>query len=149
VRAVVQRVIRGAVRVGGETVGEIDQGLVVLLGVGRDDTPEDAAYLAEKIVHLRVFADDEGKLNRSVLEVGGKVLLVSQFTLYGDCRRGRRPGFSAAAAPERAQFLYGEVARRLAALGVEVAEGQFREHMQVEIVNDGPVTLLLDSHKTF
>ncbi len=148
-RAVVQRVIRGAVRVGGETVGEIDQGLVVLLGVGRDDTPEDAAYLAEKIVHLRVFADDEGKLNRSVLEVGGKVLLVSQFTLYGDCRRGRRPGFSAAAAPERAQFLYGEVARRLAALGVEVAEGQFREHMQVEIVNDGPVTLLLDSHKTF
>jgi D-tyrosyl-tRNA(Tyr) deacylase len=142
-------VIRGAVRVGGETVGEIDQGLVVLLGVGRDDTPEDAAYLAEKIVHLRVFADDEGKLNRSVLEVGGKVLLVSQFTLYGDCRRGRRPGFSAAAAPERAQFLYGEVARRLAALGVEVAEGQFREHMQVEIVNDGPVTLLLDSHKTF
>jgi D-tyrosyl-tRNA(Tyr) deacylase len=88
-------------------------------------------------------------LNRSVLEVGGKVLLVSQFTLYGDCRRGRRPGFSAAAAPERAQFLYGEVARRLAALGVEVAEGQFREHMQVEIVNDGPVTLLLDSHKTF
>jgi D-tyrosyl-tRNA(Tyr) deacylase len=148
-RAVVQRVTRGAVRVGPETVGEIGRGFVVLLGVGQDDTAEDAAYLAEKIAHLRVFEDSTGKMNRSVLEVDGSVLVVSQFTLFGDCRKGRRPGFSTAAGPDRARELYVEVVRRLEALGLPVAQGQFREHMQVEIVNDGPVTLLLDSKKLF
>ena len=148
-RAVVQRAARGMVRVGPETVGEIGRGLVVLVGVAREDTPDDAAYLAEKIAHLRIFEDDDGKMNRSVLEIGGAVLAVSQFTLLGDCRRGRRPGFAAAAAPERARFLYGELVRRLAAFGIPVAEGRFQEHMQVEMVNDGPVTILLDSRRLF
>jgi len=149
VRAVVQRVSRGVVTVGEETVGEIGHGFVVLLGVGREDTPDDAAYLAEKIANLRVFADENGKLNRSVLENGGSVLVVSQFTLFGDCRKGRRPGFSAAAPPERAVELYAEFVRRLAALGVPTAQGRFQEHMEVLIVNDGPVTLILDSRKLF
>ncbi|MBE0466374.1 MAG: D-tyrosyl-tRNA(Tyr) deacylase [Candidatus Desulforudis sp.] len=148
-RAVVQRAARGAVMVGPETVGEIGRGLVVLVGVAQDDVPDDAAYLAEKIANLRVFEDNNGKMNRSVLETGGSVLLVSQFTLYGDCRKGRRPGFSSAARPDRARELYGEVVRRLEALGVPVAEGRFQEHMRVEIINDGPVTLLLDSKKLF
>jgi D-tyrosyl-tRNA(Tyr) deacylase len=149
VRAVVQRVSRGAVAVAGETVGEIGRGFVVLLGVGREDTPDDAAYLAERIANLRIFADENGKLNRSLLENGGGVLAVSQFTLFGDCRKGRRPGFSAAAPPERAAFLYAEFVRRMAALGVPTAQGRFQEHMEVLIVNDGPVTLLLDSRKLF
>jgi D-tyrosyl-tRNA(Tyr) deacylase len=148
-RAVVQRVTRGAVKVGSETVGEIGRGFVVLLGVGREDTSEDASYLAEKIVQLRVFEDESGRMNRSVLEYAGAVLVVSQFTLFGDCRKGRRPGFSMAAPPDRAQVLYAELVRRLESLGVSVAQGRFREHMQVEIVNDGPVTLLLDSKKLF
>lgn len=148
-RAVVQRVTRGAVKVGSETVGEIGRGFVVLLGVGREDTSEDVSYLAEKIAQLRVFEDESGRMNRSVLEHAGAVLVVSQFTLFGDCRKGRRPGFSMAAPPDRAQVLYAELVRRLESLGVSVAQGRFREHMQVEIVNDGPVTLLLDSKKLF
>lgn len=148
-RAVVQRAARGSVRAGGETVAEIGPGVVVLLGVGRDDGPEDAVYLGGKIANLRIFEDGEGKLNRSLLDVGGSALVVSQFTLYGDCRQGRRPGFSDAAPAERGRDLYQLFASGLAGLGVNVATGVFQAHMQVEIVNDGPVTLLLDSKKNF
>lgn len=146
-RAVVQRVVRGAVQVGGQPYASIGPGLVVLLGVKKDDTVADAAYLAEKIAHLRIFDDREGKLNRSVLDVGGTVLVVSQFTLYGDCRRGRRPSFSEAAPPAVAEPLYRRFIEELRARGVLTAEGQFQARMLVEIANDGPVTLILDSEK--
>ena len=148
-RAVVQRVRRGSVTVGEEVVGKIGPGLVVLLGVGRGDTVEDARYLADKIVQLRIFDDDQGKMNRSLQEVGGEILAVSQFTLFGDCRKGRRPGYSDAAPPEEARELYETFVQRLACQGLQVATGRFQEHMQVEIINDGPVTLLLDSTKAF
>ncbi|OAT85027.1 D-aminoacyl-tRNA deacylase [Desulfotomaculum copahuensis] len=148
-RAVVQRVIRGSVTVEGRVAGAIGPGLVILLGVGQDDGPGDARYLAEKIAHLRIFEDGQGKLNRSVLEAGGEVLAVSQFTLYADCRSGRRPGFSAAAPPARARSLYDAFVRFLRETGLPVATGVFQARMQVEIVNDGPVTLLLDSQKQF
>jgi len=148
-RAVVQRVARGAVTVDGNTVAEIGPGIVVLLGVGREDGPEDASYLCGKIVNLRIFEDDQGKLNRSLLDVGGSALVVSQFTLYGDCRQGRRPGFSEAAPAERGKYLYEFFVAGLSELGVNVATGVFQAHMQVEIINDGPVTLLLDSKKQF
>ncbi|MEG3070391.1 MAG: D-tyrosyl-tRNA(Tyr) deacylase [Peptococcaceae bacterium] len=148
-RSVVQRVRRGAVRVAGRTVGEIDCGLVVLLGVGRDDTIDDATYLAEKIAHLRLFADEAGKMNLSISEKSGQVLAVSQFTLYGDCRKGRRPSFSTAASPEKARALYNIFIKELKKQGLEVSTGCFQEHMEVEIINDGPVTLLLDSEKYF
>jgi D-tyrosyl-tRNA(Tyr) deacylase len=148
-RAVLQRVTRASVRVGGETVGEIGRGLVVLLGVARDDTAEDARYLLEKTVNLRVFDDEEGRMNCSVVEVGGALLVVSQFTLHGDVRRGRRPSWFEAAPPEVAEPLYelfvGE-ARRLVA---RVETGSFRRMMEVELVNDGPVTILADSRKQF
>uniref|UniRef100_A0A7C2E1V5 D-aminoacyl-tRNA deacylase n=1 Tax=Ammonifex degensii TaxID=42838 RepID=A0A7C2E1V5_9THEO len=146
-RAVVQRVARGAVHIGGQMHACIGAGLVVLVGVGRDDTPEDAAYLAEKIAHLRIFEDREGKLNRSVLDVGGAVLVVSQFTLYGDCRRGRRPSFTSAAPPETAEPLYRRFIAELNARGVVTAEGQFQARMLVEIANDGPVTLIIESER--
>lgn len=148
-RAVVQRVSRGAVRVDGKIIGEIDQGLVVLLGVGAGDTKKDASYLAEKIAHLRIFADQEQRLNLSVLDVAGQVLAVSQFTLYGDCRQGRRPGFSRAAHPDIAKELYLCFVEELERLGLRVATGKFQAHMMVEIINDGPVTILLDSKKEF
>lgn len=148
-RAVVQRVSRGSVSVEGNTVGETGQGFVILLGVGRDDGPEDAAYLSGKIAGLRVFEDGEGKLNHSLLDVGGSALVVSQFTLYGDCRQGRRPGFSGAAPAEAGRDLYQVFVAGLQDLGVKVATGVFQAHMQVEIINDGPVTLLLDSKKQF
>lgn len=148
-RAVVQRVARSSVTVEGKVVGETGRGLVALLGVGRDDTADDAVYLADKVANLRIFEDGQGKMNLSVLDTGGKVLAVSQFTLYGDCRKGRRPGFSGAAPPEEARGLYGIFVRELEKLGLEVATGIFREHMTVEIINDGPVTLLLDSKKNF
>jgi len=148
-RSVVQRVSRGEVRIEGKTIGEIDCGLVVLLGVGRDDTIDDATYLAEKIAHLRLFADEAGKMNLSILEKGGKVLAVSQFTLYGDCRKGRRPSFSTAASPEKARALYNIFIEELKKQGLEVSTGCFQEHMEVEIINEGPVTLLLDSEKYF
>jgi len=148
-RAVLQRVTRACVRVEGETVGEIGGGLVVLLGIARDDTREDAAYVLEKLVNLRVFDDAEGRMNRSVVEAGGGVLIVSQFTLYGDVRRGRRPSWFEAAPPEVAEPLYeffvAEAGRRVA----RVATGSFRRMMEVELVNDGPVTILLDSRKVF
>jgi D-tyrosyl-tRNA(Tyr) deacylase len=149
VRAVVQRVSQAAVRVDGAEVSRIGAGLLVLLGVGRGDTEQDADYLADKVSHLRVFPDAAGVMNRSLLEAGGEVLVVSQFTLYGDCRRGRRPGYSEAAAPEEASRLYAYFAERVRAAGLSVAEGVFRAMMDVELLNQGPVTLLLDSRKGF
>ncbi|MEW6447761.1 MAG: D-aminoacyl-tRNA deacylase [Bacillota bacterium] len=144
-RAVVQRAARGAVYIDGNTVASIGRGLVVLLGVKADDTPADARYLAEKIANLRIFEDREGKMNRSVLDAGGAVLVVSQFTLYGDCRRGRRPSFTGAAPPAVAEPLYRDFIAELGARGVVTAEGRFQARMLVEIVNDGPVTLIVDS----
>ncbi len=148
-RAVVQRVTRAAVRVGGETVGQVGGGLLVLLGVGSDDAEADAAYLADKVAHLRVFGDEQGKLNRSVLEAGGSVLAVSQFTLYGDARKGRRPGFDRAANPETARGLFQSFVAGLRRLGLPVETGRFQAAMEVELVNDGPVTILLDSRRAF
>jgi D-tyrosyl-tRNA(Tyr) deacylase len=148
-RAVVQRVVRGAVRMEDKLISETGPGLVVLLGVGRGDTAQDAGWLADKIAHLRLFEDTAGKMNLSVMEIGGSVLAVSQFTLYGDCRKGRRPGFSEASPPDEARDLYHTFIDELEKLGLKVAAGCFREHMTVEIINDGPVTLLLDSKKNF
>ena len=148
-RAVVQRVSEAAVTVGGEPVSAIGPGLLVLLGVGREDAEADADYLADKVVHLRIFEDDAGQMNLSVLETRGAVLVVSQFTLYGDARRGRRPGFSTAAPPDEANRLYRYFVTRLAARGLEVKEGVFRALMDVRLVNHGPVTLLLDSTRAF
>ena len=148
-RAVVQRVTRAKVTVNDEIVGEIGNGLVVLLGIARDDTKLDAAYLAEKIAALRIFDNDEGKMNLSVKDVKGGVLIVSQFTLYGDVRRGLRPSWIDAAAPEVAEPLYDFFVRQTRAVVSGVASGSFRAMMQVELVNDGPVTILLDSRKLF
>jgi D-aminoacyl-tRNA deacylase len=149
VRAVVQRVTSAHVDVDGQTTGAIGPGLVVLVGVGKGDSSTDAKYIAGKVADLRIFADDEDRMNRSVVDVGGDVLLVSQFTLFGDCRRGRRPSFDAAELPEAARAIYDDVAARLRARGVRVAEGVFQAMMQVHLVNDGPVTILLDSKKLF
>ena len=148
-RAVVQRVNRARVTVGGEVVGEIGQGLLVLLGVGQSDTDTAADYLANKIAGLRVFDDDAGRMNRAVGEIGGGVLVVSQFTLFGDVRRGKRPSFDAAAPPEQARRLYEYFVERLRAAGLRCETGRFQEMMLVELVNDGPVTILLDSEKAF
>jgi D-tyrosyl-tRNA(Tyr) deacylase len=148
-RAVVQRVTRAKVTVEGTIVGEIKQGLLVLLGIARDDSPADVEYLAAKIVALRIFDDEAGKMNRSVKDVDGGVLVVSQFTLYGDVRRGLRPSWIDAAAPEVAKPLYESLLTHLSELVSEVASGSFRSTMQVELVNDGPVTILLDSRKQF
>jgi D-tyrosyl-tRNA(Tyr) deacylase len=144
-RAVVQRVSRAAVRVDRQVVGEIGHGLVVLLGVASGDGEEDARWAADKVAQLRIFEDGAGKMNRSVEDVGGGVLLISQFTLLGDARKGNRPSFVAAAAPDAARALYEGVAARLRERGLPVATGVFRATMEVELVNDGPVTLLLDS----
>ncbi|MBI3944845.1 MAG: D-tyrosyl-tRNA(Tyr) deacylase [Armatimonadetes bacterium] len=148
-RAVIQRVRRARVTVEEETVGEIGQGFVALVGVAGDDGPEDARYVADKIAGLRVFPDGEDKMNCAVGEVGGAVLAVSQFTLLGDARRGRRPSFTAAAPPERAEALYQRVVDLLKGRGIAVASGRFGARMVVEIVNDGPVTILLDSRRLF
>jgi D-tyrosyl-tRNA(Tyr) deacylase len=148
-RAVVQRVRRAEVRVNDQVVGRIGTGLLVLVGIAREDTPETGKALAEKIAQLRVFDDDAGRMNRSLLETGGAVLCVSQFTLYGDCRKGRRPSYDRAAAPDVARALYESFVASLRALGVRVETGEFRAMMDVELVNDGPVTLLLDSDKVF
>ena len=148
-RAVVQRVSRACVTVEGRVVGEIAAGLVILLGVGRDDTSAVAASMAQKIANLRIFEDDQAKMNRSLLDVKGGVLVVSQFTLYGDARGQRRPSFIAAAAPEQAKKLYEEFSEALRTLEVSVATGVFQAMMSVELVNEGPVTILLDSDKTF
>ena len=148
-RAVVQRVKRASVTVGGEVAGRIEKGLLVLLGVGRDDTDTAAGYLAEKVAGLRIFEDGDGKMNFSVAEVSGAVLVVSQFTLYGDVRRGKRPSFDDAAPPQHARRLYELFAERIRAAGLRCETGRFQEMMDVELVNDGPVTILLDSAKTF
>jgi D-tyrosyl-tRNA(Tyr) deacylase len=149
VRAVVQRVSEASVRVDGAAVGRIGRGLVVLLGVACDDRERDAEYLADKVLNLRVFPDEEGQMNRSVLDVVGGVLVVSQFTLLGDVRRGRRPSYVAAATPEEADRLYEHFVERLRPSGLEVATGVFRAMMDVALVNQGPVTILLDSRKQF
>ncbi len=148
-RAVVQRVSRASVAVEGRVAGEIGHGLVILLGVGREDTSVVAASLAEKVANLRVFEDDQGKMNRSLLDVKGSALVVSQFTLYGDARGQRRPSFIAAAPPEKAKALYEEFTQAMQGLGINTATGVFQTMMSVELVNEGPVTILLDSDKTF
>jgi D-tyrosyl-tRNA(Tyr) deacylase len=148
-RAVVQRVTRGRVSVAGETTGEIGAGYVVLLGVGQGDGPADVEYLVDKTINLRVFTDEAGKMNRSLLEAGGAVLAISQFTLYGDARKGRRPSFSDAAPPAVGNTLYEQYMAGLRAAGVVVAKGEFGADMAVELVNDGPVTILLDSSRLF
>lgn len=145
----VQRVSEASVTVEGSVTGAISRGLCVLLGVGQGDSEEDARWMADKVVDLRIFEDDQGKMNRSVLEVGGSILAVSQFTLFGDARKGTRPGFIEAARPEVAQPLYARFCALVRSRGVEVGEGVFRASMQVRIVNEGPVTLLLDSRKLF
>jgi len=144
-RAVVQRVSEASVRVETDVVGRIGRGLLVLLGVSTTDTEKDVDYLSEKIAHLRIFEDPDGKLNRSLLEVGGEMLVVSQFTLLGDCRKGRRPSFTAAAEPGHAARLYEHFVRQTARRGVPVQTGRFQALMAVSLVNDGPVTLVLDS----
>ncbi len=148
-RAVVQRVSRASVKVGEDLTGKIERGLLVLLGVARDDTEGDADYLAEKIAGLRIFEDDAGKMNLSVMEVGGAVLAVSQFTLFGDVRRGKRPSFDEAARPERARELYEYFVERVREAGLRCETGRFQEMMEVELINSGPVTILVDSRKGF
>ncbi len=148
-RAVIQRVSRAQVKVNGQITGQIGRGLLVLLGVGSADDEQAARHLSEKIAHLRVFEDDEGKMNRSLLETRGAVLAVSQFTLYGDCRKGRRPSFDRAARPELARSLYENFVEFLQEQSVPVEQGVFQAMMEVELVNDGPVTLLLDTERQF
>jgi D-tyrosyl-tRNA(Tyr) deacylase len=148
-RAVVQRVSRASVRVQGELVGEIGIGLLVLLGVGLEDSDADGDYLAEKVAGLRIFEDDGGKMNLSVVDAGGAVLAVSQFTLFGDVRRGKRPSFDAAGRPERTRELYEYFVKSVRRLGLECETGRFQAMMEVELVNSGPVTILLDSKKGF
>jgi len=148
-RVVLQRVKRAEVRVDGQLVGRIGPGLLVLVGIASVDTPASGKALAEKIANLRIFDDPQGRMNRSLLETGGAVLCVSQFTLYGDCRKGRRPSYDRAASPEAARSLYEAFVESLRALGVPVETSQFQAMMDVELVNDGPVTLLLDSEKLF
>ena len=148
-RAVVQRVSRARVLVEGSATGEIGPGLVVLIAVGREDVSAAASSMAEKIVNLRIFGDDQGKMNRSVLDTGGAILAISQFTLYGDARGQRRPSFIQAAPPELGKSLYDEFVLALRAHGIRVETGVFQTHMSLELTNDGPVTILLDSDKTF
>ena len=148
-RTVIQRVLEAEVKVEGQQVGKIDKGLLVYLSVGKEDTVKDAEFVADKLVNLRIFADEAGKMNRSVLDVGGAILLVSNFTLHGDCRKGRRPGFDAAAEPALAQQLYEKVIDLIAGRGIAVEKGAFGEYMQVSSINDGPVTFLLDSGRLF
>ena len=144
-RAVVQRVKESSVEVDRQTIGRIGKGLLVLLGVAEEDTPSDADYLANKIVNLRIFEDDSAKMNRSLLSVGGEMLVVSQFTLLGDCRKGRRPSFIAAAGPQKASELYDNFVEQVRRLGVSVETGRFQTTMAVALINDGPVTLVLES----
>ena len=148
-RAVIQRVSRAAVTVDGDVIGRIGPGFVVLLGVATDDTQDDVIWLAGKVDGLRVFEDDEDRMNLALQDVGGAVLVVSQFTLLGDCRKGRRPGFVTAAPPEKANSLYQSFVAELRGHGLTVETGQFQAHMEVSLCNDGPVTLLLDSTRTF
>lgn len=148
-RAVVQRVTRGKVTLEGRITGEIEKGLVVLLGVGHDDTEKDISYLAEKIVNLRIFEDENRKMNTSLRDVGGSMLVVSQFTLFGDCRKGKRPSYDKAARPEKAEEMYNKFVECCKGFNVRVETGVFQAEMMVEIHNDGPVTILIDSKKEF
>lgn len=148
-RVVVQRVSESSVSVEGTLVGQISHGLLVLLGVEREDTDGDLRYMVDKVSGLRIFDDEAGRMNRSVVDCGGSILVVSQFTLLGDVRRGKRPSFTSAAAPERANELYEDFCRELQRAGINVAQGRFQADMQVQLVNDGPVTILLDSRKLF
>jgi len=148
-RAVVQRVLQAQVKIEGQSVAQINKGLLVYLSVGKADTEKDAEFIAEKLVNLRIFEDEAGKMNRSLLDVGYNMLLVSNFTLHGDCRKGRRPSFDAAGKPESAQRLYEKVIELIAEQDVVVQKGAFGEYMQVSSINDGPVTFLLDSSKLF
>ncbi|MFW2365855.1 MAG: D-aminoacyl-tRNA deacylase [Desulforhopalus sp.] len=148
-RAVIQRVSKASVTIDGKIDGEIGRGLVVLLGIRRGDNDTDLQWLAEKIANLRIFGDHDGKMNLSVADIGGEVLIISQFTLYGDCRKGRRPGFSGAAPPDIAEPLYNKFIREMEDLKLTVASGTFQAEMAVELINDGPVTLLVDTEKTF
>jgi D-tyrosyl-tRNA(Tyr) deacylase len=148
-RAVIQRVNQASVQINGITTGKIGSGLVVLLGIRTDDTSKDLQWLADKIVHLRIFDDKKGKMNISLADIGGEMLIISQFTLYGDCRKGRRPGYSNSAPPEIAEPLYQQFIKEVKDHRITVATGTFRASMEVALVNDGPVTLLLDSEKTF
>lgn len=148
-RMVCQRVLQAEVRVDGQQAGKIDKGLLVYISVGKGDSEKDAEFMADKLVMLRIFADETGKMNRSVLDVGGSILLVSNFTLHGDCRKGRRPGFDAAAEPQLAQLLYEKTLELIAEKGVAVEKGAFGGYMHVSSINDGPVTFLLDSSRLF
>lgn len=148
-RAVVQRVSQAGVVIDGSTKATIGRGLTILLGISRSDTGRDIQRMADKIIHLRIFPDEEGKMNNSLADINGEMLIVSQFTLYGDCRKGRRPGFSTAASPELAKPLYQQFIEEVKKQNIHVATGIFQAAMAVELVNDGPVTLLLDSEKTF
>lgn len=146
-KAVVQRAARGSVTVENSKIGQIGPGLVVLLGVSGDDGSEDVEYLVDKIINLRIFEDSNEKMNLSLRDVGGELLVISQFTLYGDCRKGRRPSFTQAAPPQKAQQLYNEFVELCGQKGVRVETGQFQAHMKVELINDGPVTLIVESKK--
>lgn len=146
-RAVVQRVKNADVSVNGEIIGEIDNGLLVFLGIGDGDTEEDLKYIADKLIGLRIFSDENDKMNLCVTDIGGSVLAISQFTLYGDCRKGRRPNFTAAMEPREARRLYGEFVAYLKKAGINTEQGEFGADMSVRLVNDGPVTILLDSSK--
>ncbi len=148
-RAVIQRVLRGSVKVEGKIIGQIGAGLVILLGIGQDDGAEDIKYLAEKIVNLRIFEDDDGKMNLSALDQRLELLVISQFTLYGDCRKGRRPSFSEAAPPKDAEKIYENFVEEIERYGLKVETGEFQAMMDVELVNTGPVTMLLDSKRNF
>ena len=148
-RAVVQRVKRASVTVDNKVVSEISKGLLILLGVAKEDTPADIDYMANKVANLRIFQDEQGKMNLSLLEIGGEALVVSQFTLYGDCRKGRRPSFIEAAQPEKADEMYQAFITTLNQMGINTKGGIFQAYMDVELVNDGPVTILLDSQKLF
>ncbi len=144
-RSVIQRVSRARVTIEGEETGKIGRGLVVLLGIHHSDTPKDIKWMSDKIINLRIFEDDNGKMNNSLFDINGEVLIVSQFTLYGDCRKGRRPGYSSAARPEIAEPLYEQFVERVRQNGIPTATGTFQKMMNVELVNDGPVTLIVDS----
>ena len=148
-RAVIQRVSKASVTVASEITGEIGPGLLVFLGIHKDDQEQEIKWMVEKIINLRIFEDDSGKMNRSLIDTNGAMLVVSQFTLYGDCRKGRRPGYSSAAPPEMANILYQQFINTVKQKDISVASGRFQAHMDVELVNDGPVTLLIDSSKLF
>lgn len=148
-RVVVQRVLHSEVETGGRKISQIDKGLLIYVSVAKTDTADDAQFIADKLVNLRIFADEAGKMNRNVLEVGGSILLVSNFTLHGDCRRGRRPSFDAAAEPALAQQLYEKVIELIADKGVSVQKGDFGQYMQISSINDGPVTFIVDSSRLF